>query len=510
MAPLNRAFSRARVIRVAVAAALLGASFVVLPASAALKGGCGATYARGGGDWPMLGGNAWQTNYQAAERVLGAANVGQLKLAWASGPTVNPGQSTPSVAGSCVYFSGDGIVYALDADTGRFVWRAQRSLKLGGDGGLTYQPMSVTITNGRVHVDAANGNRPTGNAFDARTGKWLWSSPQVTFGYQATQLSSPKVIDGIHLLFTTGPDFNPHGRPGYALLDEKTGKVLAKHTTIPDSLLKQGYSGGGVWATAAVDPVSKYAFVGTSNPYTKTKESPYDNAIIKIDMNRRRSTFGQIVQVYKGIFDAPAQQIYNQPECQIVGGAAPAVVGLELVCSQQDADFAAGPTLFRNKHGRLMLAELQKDGTLHVLDAQSMSPDYRELIGLNNNLEGTGGNAAEAAFDGKRLYVVANPGTLYALDPDTGNIEWAVPFQDNSASYRPVVAANGVVYTIAAFDSTIIAHDAATGRPLAALSPSMDTGNFCSGGSTGGLAIAHHMLFINCGGYVAAYGLPKR
>ena len=509
-----RVESRAQMFRVAVAGGLVAATVLAWPSSAdtgamgAKGGGCDVSQQPRGGDWAMLGGNLEQTNFQAAEHVIGPDNVDQLELKWASSPKVDPGQSTPAVAGNCVFFTGSGHVVALDAATGKLAWRARKVLKPGGDSVLTYYPQGVSVVNGRVHVDAGNGNKPQGNAFDAQTGKWEWTSKSVTFGYQATQLSTPKVADGIHVLFTTGPDYNPHGRPGYALLDEQTGKILAKHQTTPKKLTKKGYAGGGIWATAAVDAKHNYLYVGTSNPYTKTKESPYDNAIIKLDLDRHRKTFGKIVKTYKGVPDAIVEQAYDTPACQILGPVMPAQNYAYLECAQQDADFAAGPTLFRDDKGRQLLAEMQKDGTLHVVDTATMKAVWTKTIGVNNNAEGTGGNGAQVAYDGKRIYAVFNPGTLVALDPATGDIDWVVPAQDDFTSLRPVTAANGVVYTIGAFDSTIVAHDASDGSILATFSPAADSGTSCNAGSTGGLAIANHMLYLNCGAYIAAYGLP--
>jgi polyvinyl alcohol dehydrogenase (cytochrome) len=398
-------------------------------------------------------------------------------------------------------------VYALDATTGKLIWRSGPPMVYGGDGFLSYPSQGVTVANGRVHVGSDNNNAPASYAFDARTGDRLWKSRPITFGYRATQLSVPKVFDGIQLFFTTGPDFDAHGRPGFALLDEKTGRVLSKRTTLTPAMLSEGYAGGGVWATAAIDQRGRYAYVGTSNPYTKTKESPFDNAIIKIDLDRGRKTFGHIVSAFKGKPDVLTPLVYNQPECQTVGPAVPTTVGLELVCGQQDADFGTGPTLFRDRHGRLLLAEMQKSGDFHVLDADSMAEQFDLLLGTNNNLTATGGNLAMTSWDGSKLYVVGNPGTLYAVNPNDGSITWSVPLQEDSTPTRPVVAANGVVYTLVGNDSVVVAHSASDGHPLAVLTPSMDSGQTCAAGASGGLAIAHHMLYVNCGGYLAAYGL---
>ena len=60
--------------------------------------------------------------------------------------------------------------------------------------------------------------------------------------------------DGIQVLFTTGPDFDPQARQGYGLIDAATGEVLYESTTIPEEDLDAGYAGGGVWGTPTVDP----------------------------------------------------------------------------------------------------------------------------------------------------------------------------------------------------------------------------------------------------------------
>jgi outer membrane protein assembly factor BamB len=494
-------------LRLAVALALVGGALVAAGASAA-PAGCNTRAKVPGGDWPTVGGSLAQQNYQRAEKAISRDSVRSMTLKWISAAPVNPGQGSPVVAGSCVFVTGAGVVYALDAVTGKLVWRSGPApLPYAGDGGLSYPPMGVTVVNGRVHLGNDNNSAPVGIAYDARTGRMLWRSKTITFGYKATQLSVPKVFDGMQLLFTTGPDFDPHGRPGFALLDERTGRVLSKRTTLTPAMLNEGYAGGGVWATAAIDPVGKWAYVGTSNPYTKTKESPYDNAIIRIDLDRHRRTFGQVVQSYKGVPDVFTPLIYDQPVCQTLGPLAPSTVGAEAVCLQQDADFGIGPTLFRNKAGRLLLAEEQKDGTLHILDAATMARQVDLLLGTNNNLTLTGGNMSMPMWDGTHLIVAANPGTLYAIDPDSGAIDWAVPLQDGYVVGRPIVGANGVAFTLAGGDSTVVAHDTTSGAPLGVLAPSLDTGQPCSAGQTGGMAIAHHMLYVNCGGYLAAYGL---
>ena len=506
----GRRVTNSRSLRLLVAGGLAAAGFAALPTTAATADGCSLDWHGSGGDWPTMGGDDHQTNFQSAEHKISPANVGSMKLAWTSG--MPPGQSTPTVAGSCVYFANGGYIYALDATTGKLVWRSKKQLKYSGDPnfpGTPYVTQSVTVRNGRVHADADNKNKPIGVAYDARTGKLLWSSKPARFGYPATQLSSPKVARGIHLLFTTGPDYDPHARAGFALIDERTGKTLAARTTAPKRLLKKGYPSPGIWATAAVDDKTGYAYVGTANAYSKVKESKYDAAIVKIDLDRHRRTFGQVVGVYKGDTDAIHPVLEDEPACQALGPSLPENNFMYLPCGQQDADFGAGPALINGPGGRTMLVELRKDGWLYAVDPTSMKGIWKALIGVNNNLEFTGGNVVEPAYDGKNIYVSTNPGTLYAIDPADGSIVWAQPLQDSPVPIHPVVAANGLVFTPEPSGKGIVAHDASDGSTVATLTPTGDNGSTCSIGNQQGVAIAHNMIFVNCGNFLAAYRLPQ-
>ena len=497
-----------RSVRVLAAGALVATGLAALPSMASSAGGCSLSYRGTGGDWPTMGGNDHQSNFQAAEHKINAANVGSMKLAWTS--AMPPGQSTPSIAGSCVYFANDGYIDALEVTTGKLVWQSTKQLQYSGDPnfpGNAYVTQGVTVRDGLVEADADNKNKPIAVAYDARTGKQLWTSKPVLFGYPATQLSSPKVADGIHLLFTTGPDYDPHARAGFALIDERTGKTLSARTTVPPKLLKEGYPSTGVWASAAVDDATGYAFVGTANAYSKVKESQYDAAILKIDINRHRSTFGQVVGIYKGDTDAINPVLEQEPACQVIGPQLPDTNYAYAPCGQQDADFGAGPALI-TFHGHQVLVELRKDGWFYAVDPKTMKGIWKSLIGLNNNAEATGGNTVEPAYDGKNIYVSTNPGTLYAINPADGSTVWLQPMQDSPVPIRPVLAANGLVFTAGAGGTGIVAHDASNGMTVATLSPTAADGTTCNVSEQQGLAIAHNMLFVNCGNFLAAYKLP--
>jgi outer membrane protein assembly factor BamB len=483
------------IARLLVVLALLAGAAPVL---AEAPRGC-ATRPGAGGEWPGYGGDVAQRNHQALERTIGAGNVAELTQVWAA--TVNGGQSTPVVAGGCVYVIGAGTLTALDVATGRTVWTNQ--VVPSGDCG-SYCPAAPEVVNGRVHVGYSDKGDLSARAFDARTGEPLWRTKVGQFGYRMDQLASARVARGLHLVFGEGPDFDPHARPGFALLDERTGKVRLKRLMVPDSLSRKGFSAGGVWATPAVDAARGYAFVGTANPYSANEEPRYSNSIMKIDIDPRRRTFGAVVASYKGDPDVLTQLQYDAPTCQVVG---PVVAFGPFPCAQTDSDFGAGPTLFTHR-GKRYLAEPQKSGTLHVLDPDTMKLRWKATIGLANWTTRLDGNSGETAYDGKRLYVVGNPGVMRAFDPATGAQLWQQPVLDNYTNYRPTVVANGVLYVLSASESLLTAWSAEDGSMLAQLPLASASSTQCAAAQSGGIAVAQHKVVVNCGTFVAAFALP--
>ncbi|MGH2784877.1 MAG: PQQ-binding-like beta-propeller repeat protein [Actinomycetota bacterium] len=442
-----------------------------------------------GGEWATYGADLLGSQRQPVEDIIGVGNVGNLERAWI---TANTGYQSPPpiVSGGCVFINTGGAIEAFDLDTGTTVWRST-----GADTGGTF---AATVFNGRVHIGLNNGAHPKAAAFDVTNGQKLWESEEIYFGYPTTQQSSAIVHDGIQVLFTTGPDFEPEAKQGYGLIDAATGEILFKTTTIPPEDLEAGYSGGGVWGTPSVDPVTNYLYVGTSNPESKTKEHAYDNAIIKIDLDRGRPTFGQIVGAFKGTPDSITG--YDNPICQTLGERVwvnLGTYGSSPLCGQLDVDFGVGPTLWRNAEGHLFGAATQKSGWLHVFDAETMEPAWDKQLFVS--LSFLGGNIARIATDGETLYVVANPGVIYAFDADDGTERWHALLTGVPMKGGNVALANGVVYYVD--EPAAKAWNAETGEQLwtSPLTPSASIGS--------GIAVAGHHVVVNHYGRIAAYRL---
>jgi polyvinyl alcohol dehydrogenase (cytochrome) len=467
-----------------------------------------------GGEWAMYGQDFPGTQQQRAEKSIGVDNVADLQQAWHIGDvTAHTGYQSPPpiVYGGCVFINHrgssarSGQILGYDLESGREIWHSDDAVN-------TNDTFAVTVVDGRVHVGVNSPEGPRAAAFDLEDGHLLWLSDPIVFdgNGDASQQSSAIVFHGIQVLFTTGPDFEPSARQGYALIDATDGSTIAQHTTIPQEQLAEGYSGGGVWGTPTIDPRTRYLYVGTSNPESKKMESAYDDSIIKIDLDRgRKSTFGTVVGTYKGTPDSVTG--YDNPVCQTAGDTYvnAGVYGSSPTCGQLDVDFGVGPTLWRDTNGRLLGAATQKSGWIHVFDAETMAPvASRQLF---TSMSFLGGNLARIATDGQTLYVAANPGVLYAFDANTfvpdplrenaGDLveKWRAPLTGLPMKGGNVALANGVVYFVD--EPGLKAFDAETGLPLGVF-------DFMPGSSTGsGVAIAGHHVVANHYGVIAAYRL---
>lgn len=112
-------------------AALFALALWLVPADAgaATLPGC-ATSESSGGEWRTYGRDLANSRTQFHEKTIAAADVPRLAAAWTFSTVANGGAGditgTPVVADGCMYVATTrGWVFAVNADTGKMVWRAQ-------------------------------------------------------------------------------------------------------------------------------------------------------------------------------------------------------------------------------------------------------------------------------------------------------------------------------------------------------------------------------------------------
>jgi len=212
---------------IAVTVALMCAS---APADAA--GPC--TTPASGGDWPSYGHDPANTRAQPAERGLGPSTLARLKPAWvfstASAGDGSGFESTPVVDDGCVFVgSANGFTYALDARSGRVVWRRKLDVSNPGYGGALVG--APAVYGSAVIFLVSEYDAPYAIALDRSTGSVLWrSAPYITspptpyLGYYTN--ASPIVADGLVFAGYSPPEGDRAATGGFGLIDALTGKVV--------------------------------------------------------------------------------------------------------------------------------------------------------------------------------------------------------------------------------------------------------------------------------------------
>ena len=303
-------------------------------------------------EWPLYGRDLSNSRHQALAGDISVETAPSLAPAWAFSARGAGGRGdftgTPVIANGCVFVgSNQGWVFAIDADTGQNAWTTDVS-KHGTINS------SLGVSGNRVFAFVSQVGSPSVIAFDRKSGRVLWRTV-VDEQAGADAFSSPTIFDGMVFVGISG-DAAQHAdqderlqfHGSFVLLDEKSGRIIKKTWTIPESDWDEGFAGGTVTAVPAIDTETSLAYVGTGSSFRPQKEHERANAILKIDLDEKSPRFGDILDSYKGDrFDTflpgfssiPCQDLPIPPPPPIV----PTGRGVG-ACGDVDVDFAASLT----------------------------------------------------------------------------------------------------------------------------------------------------------------------
>ena len=479
-------------LRALVAAAALAA--VAAPVAHASKPlpGCAPTGVPGG-EWRSYGGDYANSRTQFHETVISEADVPTLSPAWTFS-TKSVGAEgdftgTPVIADGCMYVASTrGWVFAVNADTGKLVWKRKVPYggQVNGSAGVATRRVGkrrksrragtvyVAVSRTEKFANCPKGNPCTGPyiaAFDQATGKLVFSSAPIDRQVGADVYGSPVIFGGVLMQGVSGGAAelgDPADRYAFqgsmTFIDANTGRMLRKTWTIhPPKHPNDKFAGAGIWSTPAVDTKDKWAFVGAGNPFQQQAEAPHTNSILKFDVNRRSRRFGQIIGSYKGNVDTYFPQESKLPCLPIPGNPPPYYPQGLGSCAQIDMDFGASPNLFHGAGGRLLVGDGQKSGVYHVIDAKTMKPRWSQIVGPPSSI---GGIVGSTANDGQNVYgPITIPGYVWSVSAGSGSWRWAGPIGDGAHWGPPVTLADGVVYSVD-FSGFLDAFDARNGMPL--------------------------------------------
>jgi outer membrane protein assembly factor BamB len=178
---------------------------------------------------------------------------------------------------------------------------------------------------------------------------------------------------------------------------EDSGNPLIRYL-VPETEL-----GGGVWSTPAIDTATNTIVIATGTGEQDADSGTWGGTLMTLD-----ATTLEIKQHYF----------------------------LPTNSTDDDIEWGSSPTLFSTSDGERMVAAAGKDGVLYALRLSDLSVVWQTKIAIQCVCPECGcGSLSTPAFDGTTLFAgagVSDPegfeeGTVYAINPDTGDVLWRRP-----------------------------------------------------------------------------------
>jgi alcohol dehydrogenase (cytochrome c) len=229
-----------------------------------------------GADWPSYGGTDRSWRYSALDQI-NTTNVQNLVPAWIfqTGDYAEGLQATPIVIDGIMYLTtARDRVFALDAATGRVIWRyeypATHPERPGSFAGLV-QNRGVAVGNGEVFFGT---NDTYLVALDQQSGHELWRvSVEDPKQCGCNIVAAPLVVKDKVIIGENGSDVAHRGH--LTAFYAKTGRLAWRWNAIPGPGEKgqdtwKGdswkFGGGALWTTGSFDADLNLIYWGTGNP----------------------------------------------------------------------------------------------------------------------------------------------------------------------------------------------------------------------------------------------------
>jgi quinohemoprotein ethanol dehydrogenase len=268
----------------------------------------------------FTGGRDKDGTYFSPLTSIDAGNVNQLGFAWSYdlGEPRRGQEATPLVIDGVMYTSGTwGYVYAVDAATGKELWRYDPKAEsfMARNPCCDLVNRGVAVWKGKVFVASVDGRL---HALSAATGKKLWEADTIVdrkLPYSST--GAPQVAGSVVVIGNSGADMGHGAVRGYvSAYDLETGALKWRFFTVPpavgqpyenpelaaadktwDAHRPPQFKGGAtVWDGFAYDASLNLLYFGTANaaPYDLRQLGPqqldglYATCIIAVDASTGR------------------------------------------------------------------------------------------------------------------------------------------------------------------------------------------------------------------------------
>jgi alcohol dehydrogenase (cytochrome c) len=482
------------------------------------------------GQWLRPAKDYASTRYSGLADIT-TANVSRLRLAWTfSTGKLRGHEAAPIVAGSTMYLvtPHPNVVFALDlARGGSQKWKYEAPVALAAAGVACCDVVNrgVVYDAGRIFFNTLDAQTI---ALDAETGRELWRTPLGDINKGETMTMAPLVVKGLVLVGNSGGELGVRG--WLKALDANTGAVRwTAYSTGSDADVRIGpdfrpfyadhrgrdlglstwtaeqwkLGGGTVWGWISYDPELDLIYYGTGNPGVWNPAlRPGDNKW-SVTLFARRPVDGRAVWAYQMVphdehdYDGVNESVLL--DLEVGGRVRKVLVRPERTGFMYVVDRATGEVLSADKFGPVNWAthvdlrtgrpakdESKATGNRMARDVcpaapglkdwqpSAWSPRTRLLYVPHNNIcmdyEGTEANyIAGTPYVGANVVMHAangdsNRGMFTAWDPVARRAAWKIPELFPVWSGAVVTAGDVVFY--GTMDRWFKAVDARTGRLL--------------------------------------------
>jgi quinohemoprotein ethanol dehydrogenase len=249
--------------------------------------------AHAGENWLSVQGDLENDRYSTLTQMK-PSNVKKLKLAWhihmGDCPTRNEvcsgEEANATVFKGVMYVENvHSQVFALNAATGKVLWKAKPKYVQGYSSGAGGRTPGVSLGGGLVYQTLPDGYLV---AYDQGTGKVAWQTAVGNWQKGVSLAVTPAYYNGMLYLGTSGGDGGGVSSV-FSAYNAATGQIVWSWSEIPTHNQPGGdtwplsdrtgsnYGGGAIWENPLIDTADNLVMIGTGNPNPWNSRGPGEN-----------------------------------------------------------------------------------------------------------------------------------------------------------------------------------------------------------------------------------------